>query len=56
MFSLPIPEDIYDIDKEDSLDDYEQIVSDDQDEFYSITDFLQSMHTMSTEELVEYDG
>lgn len=48
--------DIYEIDKEDSLEDYEQIVSNDQEEFYSITDFLQNMHTMSTEELVDFDG
>jgi hypothetical protein len=48
--------DIYEIDKEDSLDGYEQIVSDDQEEFVSITDFLDSLHTMSTEELVDFDG
>lgn len=45
--------DIYEIDKDNSLENYEQIVSSNQEEFQSITDFLQSMHTMSTEELVE---
>lgn len=45
--------DIYEVDKDNSLENYEQIVSSNQEEFQSITDFLQSMHTMSTEELVE---
>lgn len=44
-------QEIYDLNKDDSLDGYEQIVPNSPEEFQSITDFLNSIHTMSTEEL-----
>lgn len=44
-------QEIYDLDKEDSLEGYEQIIPTSPEEFYSITDFLNGLHLMSTEEL-----
>jgi len=44
-------QEIYDLNKEDSLDGYEQIVPTSPEEFQSITDFLSGLHIMSTDEL-----
>lgn len=38
-------------DGEESIEGYEQITSTDDEEFVSIMDFIQNMHTMSFEEL-----
>lgn len=44
-------EEIYDLNKEDSLDGYEQVVPTSPEEFQSITDFLNGMHIMSATEV-----
>jgi len=44
-------EEIYDLNKDDSLEGYEQIVPESFEEFQSITDFLNGLHIMSTEEM-----
>ena len=44
-------EEIYDLNKDNSLEGYEQIVPTSEEEFQSITDFLDGMHIMSPNEL-----
>lgn len=44
-------EEIYDLNKDDSLDGYEQIVPTSPEEFQSITDFLNGIHSMSAQEV-----
>jgi hypothetical protein len=44
-------QEIYDLNKDDSLDGYEQVVPTSPEEFQSITDFLNGLHIMSTQEL-----
>lgn len=44
-------EEIYDLNKDDSLDGYEQIVPTSDEEFQSITDFLNGLHIMTPNEM-----
>jgi hypothetical protein len=44
-------EEIYNLNKESSLEGYEQIVPTSQEEFQSINDFLEGLHLMSTNDL-----
>jgi hypothetical protein len=47
-------EDIYDLNKsEDSLENFDQVVPSTEQEYESIVDFLEGLHSMSSEELVE---
>lgn len=40
-------------DSDDSIENYEQVVSAEQEDFVSIMDFIQGMHTMSAQEIEE---
>jgi hypothetical protein len=46
-------DDIYNLNNDDSLEGFEQIVPSSEDEYETISSFLEGLHSMSSEELVE---